>query len=158
MLLSALLLLTWGLPCRIVALSQKQKLTHAEYRNPKYFGYNRMEEFTDKQLAQYRHALQSLRTELVELLQKSAASADAVLLDQSKVGRLSRVDAIQQQEMARASLVSYQRRLARVDQALAALNEGDYGYCQTCGKIIDPRRLEIRPESLLCVDCQRAAE
>ena len=117
-----------------------------------------MNAFTEQQLHHYRQVLEALRAELRELLEASATSADAVQLDQSKLGRLSRVDAIQQQEMAKASRASCRQRLARVDEALAALHDGEYGYCQVCGQAIDPRRLEIRPESLRCVDCQSAAE
>lgn len=117
-----------------------------------------MKELTEQQLKHYRQSLQALQAELQALLEKLSADAEAIRLDQSKLGRLSRVDAIQQNEMAKANRTSYLQRLARVAKALAALDDGEYGYCEVCGQLIDPRRLEIRPESLRCVSCQSASE
>ena len=47
----------------------------------------------------------------------------------------------------------YEARLARVDRALAKLEEGTYGTCDACGGAIDPRRLERYPESTVCTGC-----
>ena len=46
---------------------------------------------------------------------------------------------------------------ARVLRALAKLDEGTYGTCDNCGRPIAPGRLEFSPESVLCIDCARAA-
>ena len=78
--------------------------------------------------------------------------------DQARVGRLSRMDALQQQAMARAGLEQHKRRLVQVNRALAAVDTGDYGYCTECGEAIDMARLEARPESLYCIKCQSALE
>jgi DnaK suppressor protein len=45
----------------------------------------------------------------------------------------------------------------RVRRALAKLAEGTYGTCDACGRPIAPRRLEVAPESVLCIDCARLA-
>ena len=50
------------------------------------------------------------------------------------------------------SLVITEERLRR---ALAKLDEGSYGRCDSCGGPIAPRRLEVAPESALCIDCAR---
>lgn len=43
--------------------------------------------------------------------------------------------------------------LADVRRALAKLEEGTYGTCDSCGRLIPPERLEIRPWATLCVEC-----
>ena len=72
-----------------------------------------------------------------------------VQLDQTGSGRLSRMDAMQDQAMA----IELERRreieLSRIDSALERLAEGEYGYCVTCGQAIEPQRLELDPVSPL---------
>lgn len=96
-----------------------------------------------------------------ELLQEAADTAgerETVELDQARVGRLSRMDAMQAQAMS----VELQRRreleLRRIADALKRIAEGDYGYCLTCGEAIDPRRLEIEPTSSQCIRCASRSE
>jgi DnaK suppressor protein len=43
----------------------------------------------------------------------------------------------------------------RVDRALAKLEEGSYGICDSCGEPILPARLRVAPESVLCIECAR---
>jgi DnaK suppressor protein len=47
------------------------------------------------------------------------------------------------------------KTLDRVDRALAKIDAGTYGTCDSCGRPIDPRRLRAAPESTVCVDCPR---
>lgn len=92
------------------------------------------------------------------MLSLSESASDTVSLDQSKVGRLSRMDALQQQAMAQANLAHHKDHLKQVHHALAAMKEGDYGYCEGCGQDIPIERLEARPESSYCIDCQNKLE
>lgn len=46
-----------------------------------------------------------------------------------------------------------EERLLRIDRALAKLDEGTYGVCDTCGEPIAPKRLAAMPESVQCVAC-----
>jgi DnaK suppressor protein len=48
-----------------------------------------------------------------------------------------------------------QRELVQVEAALARLDAGTYGICQSCGKPIDPARLEVLPWAQFDLDCQR---
>ena len=50
---------------------------------------------------------------------------------------------------------SVRRQLDQVEEALARIEAGTYGTCANCGKPINPARLEARPSSLLCIDCQQ---
>lgn len=52
-----------------------------------------------------------------------------------------------------------ERKLIRkIEQAIAQLDEGEYGYCESCGAEIGLRRLEARPTATLCIDCKSLAE
>ena len=117
-----------------------------------------MKELTDKQLRGFRQSLMTVRGDLHLVLDISEESGETVVLDQSKVGRLSRMDALQQQQMSNACRTGYRKRLLAVEHALSAMDQGDYGWCEGCGELIDIRRLEVRPESSLCVACQEASE
>lgn len=77
------------------------------------------------------------------------------MLDQQSVGRLSRMDAMQQQQMARATAARRDAEARRIRAALARLADGDYGYCTDCGEKIDPARLERDPAVPKCLDCMR---
>ena len=89
-----------------------------------------------------------LRARRAEVAEAAAAHQDErrpVQLDQTGIGRLSRMDALQDQAMA----IELERRreieLSRIDSALERLAEGEYGYCVTCGQAIEQQRLESRP-------------
>ncbi len=51
-----------------------------------------------------------------------------------------------------------QRQLDAIDAALGRLELGNYGTCDDCGNPISERRLELVPETSMCMDCKRAAE
>jgi DnaK suppressor protein len=48
--------------------------------------------------------------------------------------------------------------LRAIQDALARLKRGEYGYCQRCGEEISSRRLEAMPHATLCIECQERAE
>lgn len=99
-----------------------------------------------------------IRARLAALDEEDAAGAEArdtVTLDQQSVGRLSRMDALQQQAMARATHERRARERRALVAALARLETGDFGYCDDCGEEIDPRRLEHNPAVTRCIDCAR---
>ncbi len=102
-----------------------------------------------------------LRARRAELEHAGAAHEDdrrPVQLDQTRMGRLSRMDALQEQAMA----IELERRreveLARVDSALERLASGEYGDCVTCGEPIEPPRLELDPATPVCLACARRAD
>jgi DnaK suppressor protein len=100
-----------------------------------------------------RAALLKRREELTGLSARTVGSRGAVELDQSRVGRLSRMDAMQQQEMAKASESQRAQQVARIDAALARMASGDYGFCLDCGEEIRLPRLRVDPATPLCIDC-----
>lgn len=103
-----------------------------------------------------RAVRQRLEALLADYRQASTATADdrkPVALDQTMVGRLSRVDALQQQAMAQAADRQRQAQIQRLRAALERLDAGDYGYCVRCGDEIASRRLEIDPAVPTCIGC-----
>jgi RNA polymerase-binding transcription factor len=81
-----------------------------------------------------------------------------VELDQARVGRLSRMDAMQQQAMSQASarLVDIERQ--RIQTALTRVKSGEYGYCILCDEEIAEKRLQFDPSLLTCISCAQEAE
>lgn len=115
-------------------------------------------ELNEVQLAEIQTDLLTLREALSGQLQRLGEDSKPVQLDQQMVGRLSRMDAMQQQQMASASASHSKAYLNRVNLALQAIEEGDYGYCRQCDEAIAWLRLKARPDSPLCVACQEANE
>ncbi|SLN12655.1 TraR/DksA family transcriptional regulator [Oceanibacterium hippocampi] len=106
-----------------------------------------------KAIEEYRRLLLARRAELEGLSASSSSSRAAVELDQSKVGRLSRMDALQGQAMAQATEERRRNERHRIEAALARMGEDEYGYCQRCGEEIAAARLRLDPATPLCVDC-----
>lgn len=102
--------------------------------------------------------LLELREELEKVAVTSDESAAIVELDQSRVGRLSRMDAMQAQAMAQASGQRREKMLRDISAALKRIDEGDYGICENCDEPINPKRLEVDPTARLCIDCASASE
>ena len=81
-----------------------------------------------------------------------------VELDQTRVGRLSRMDAMQQQAMSQAARRLVNQEKVRIKTALTRLEEGEYGYCVHCGDDIPEGRLRFDPSVPSCIECAREAE
>lgn len=115
------------------------------------------EELTDAQRAELLEALRRLEAELTAFVQEGGAGrGGTVHLDQAAMGRVSRVDALQQQQMAQAEVRRARQRLQQIRLALAAAEDDAYGDCRRCGEPVGYRRLTIRPETPLCVACASA--
>ncbi|MDX1497252.1 MAG: TraR/DksA family transcriptional regulator [Salinisphaeraceae bacterium] len=105
------------------------------------------------QRQQLRQRTLALIEELTELQGSTAQASETVELDQTRQGRLSRMDALQGQAMAQASYARAVARLHSLQQALERMDTDDYGECLECGEAIPLRRLEIDPSLRLCVSC-----
>ncbi len=116
-----------------------------------------MDELTAAQQRELHNKLLALQAELGGLLEESSASSQVVDLEQP-IGRLFRMDALQQQAMARANRTGHQRRLVLIEAALLAIKQGRYGECRRCEEPIGYSRLNVRPESPFCLDCQKQSE
>ena len=105
------------------------------------------------ELLAFRQALLSLRQQTVQLSAEHQETSDIVTLDQARIGRLSRIDALQAQQMAKETERRRQLKLQRIDGALRRLDTGEYGYCLGCDEEIAVARLEVDPASTHCIKC-----
>ncbi len=105
------------------------------------------------QLDAFRQTLITLRDDIEQLINDSKEAAGTVTLDQSKVGRLSRMDALQAQQMAQETTRRRQLQLQKIDSAMRRIETGDYSYCLICGEQIVLARLNFDPACTRCIGC-----
>ncbi len=101
----------------------------------------------------FKQALLRLREDLLQTEDSEKEATQPVELDQTMVGRLSRMDALQGQAMAKASQQRRHVLLQRIDSALKRIENGEFGGCLRCGEPIPIKRLEFDPTAPLCVEC-----
>ncbi len=105
-----------------------------------------------------RKRIEERLAELRQLSNVSRAARETVTLDQTSVGRLSRMDAMQRKAMADAEEARRRAEILRLEEALKLLDEGEYGWCAACGEAIAPARLEADPAATLCIRCAESAQ
>ena len=109
-------------------------------------------------LANFKKRLIELRGELEALQSTGDEAARTVELDQARVGRLSRMDALQAQSMSIEAKRRRELQLRGVDAALRRIEADDFGACSSCAEPIHPERLKFDPTTILCIVCAQAAE
>lgn len=117
-----------------------------------------VEELSPAQLKQLVNLLNEQKLQLIQQLEHSEASSQPVTLDQQSVGRVSRIDAIQQQQMAKANRQHDAQVLKAINTSLLRVENLEYGYCLECGEPIGFARLQVQPHADLCLVCQSALE
>ena len=105
------------------------------------------------QLAQLRDEVEQQLSRLEASMIVSEEAVKPVELDQSAVGRLSRMSSIQSQGMAKGLREREVVRLALLQEAVRRLDSGTYGICTACGSELAFERLVIFPESATCMSC-----
>ena len=96
-----------------------------------------------------RRRLDALRAEL----QRTDAAAAPVALDQAAQGRLTRMDAMQQQAMAASLAARLRTEIRKTEAALDRIAGGSYGACCRCGGEIEAERLAADPATPFCAEC-----
>ncbi len=104
-------------------------------------------------VAHFKSVLIARRTALQQDSVLGEEASAAVELDQSRVGRLSRMDAMQGQAMSQEAQRRRELELQQLAAALLRIDSGDYGYCVGCGELIAEARLEIDPSTPHCIIC-----
>lgn len=107
----------------------------------------------DSDLENFQQQLLQMRSDLEQIEQESKEGGGTVELDQAKVGRLSRMDAMQQQQMALESERRRKLQLQKIQAALQRIKSDDYGYCFVCGEEIAIKRLQADPTHTRCINC-----
>ena len=111
-----------------------------------------------KALQHYESLLLKQKKALLRAGETGQEAEEIVELDQTRIGRLSRMDAMQAQAM---SLETGRRRrllIVGIDAALDRISNGDYGYCFECDEVINPKRLDANPGASLCISCAELLE
>jgi DnaK suppressor protein len=108
---------------------------------------------SNRDTAWFRRKLEKRRAELQALQAISEESRGPVILDQTSVGRLSRMDAMQGQAMAMATHRQRGQELQRIAAALLRLDDGSFGYCLDCGEEIAEKRLRFDASVATCIRC-----
>jgi DnaK suppressor protein len=105
------------------------------------------------QIVELKALLLKQQDALMELKQTGTEASAIVELDQTRVGRLSRMDALQGQAMSQQAERRREIQLNKIAAALQRIKRDDYGYCTECGEEIAYRRLVFDPATTLCIDC-----
>ena len=109
--------------------------------------------YTTDDLTEFRALLLAKLDSLRQIAETAAEAAETVTLDQTRVGRVSRMDALQQQAMAQESQRRRQVELQRIALAMQRIETGDYGVCFQCEELIPKARLEFDLCATLCIRC-----
>jgi len=106
-----------------------------------------------QKIKKFKDLLIKEKDELKILSLKTKDSRAPVILDQQSVGRLSRMDAIQQQNMNLATETNRNNKISQIENTLKRIELGTFGICISCGEEISEKRLLIDPTVLKCIDC-----
>jgi DnaK suppressor protein len=109
-----------------------------------------------RRIEKFRPRLARMLQELTSQREFAAGERAVVQLDQQSVGRLSRIDAMQAQQVALAADRQRQVLLARIRRALERMDSGEFGTCAECGGEISEGRLDADPAAHLCIGCASA--
>lgn len=104
-------------------------------------------------LEQFRAKLTAMQDEIRAISESAAQDLKPVALDQTSVGRVSRVDAIQLQQMSQEAARRRRQLLVKIEGALRRIESERFGLCFLCGIEIDRRRLNTDPTITRCRDC-----
>lgn len=108
---------------------------------------------TDAQLAAFRAEIEAELRRLERSMRVTDEGLKPVELDPGAVGRLSRIDELQNQAMTRNLREREEVKLGSLLQALRRIEDGTFGLCTECGASIPVARLEVFPETATCVEC-----
>lgn len=115
-------------------------------------------ELSKNDLQGFKHRLLKLRADLINAAETGQQAEEVVELDQARVGRLSRMDAMQVQAMSVETGRRRRLHLAEIEKALERIEAGNYGECLDCGEVIHAGRLDAKLTATLCIACAEALE
>jgi DnaK suppressor protein len=107
----------------------------------------------ERELAEFKTIIKREQLEILDLKRSAKESEQAVTLDQSTVGRLSRLDAMRSQVIALEGKRCRAIQLTRIDVALRRIDDGEFGYCPSYDEEINRRRLQVDPANPYCGQC-----
>ena len=108
---------------------------------------------TQEQIAELREELERQLGRLEKSMKVTDAALETVELDQTAVGRLSRIDSLQNQSMAKGLREREIVRHSQIREALIRVDQGTYGICTVCEGTVPFERLFVFPEAPECAHC-----
>lgn len=108
---------------------------------------------TPQQRKAFKSLIESEIVRLKEELSIAKKDSNTTVTPDNAIGRISRVDAMQNRHISEASFQARKVRIERLKQSLLDVEEEDYGYCQACEEPIPMGRMKLIPEATLCVSC-----
>ena len=114
------------------------------------------EYMSSRQLAHFRTILETLKTELMNDIERTVHT----MQDEATVFADPNDRASQETDIA-IELRNRDRErklIKKIEETIALIDSGDYGYCSSCGVEIGIKRLEARPTASLCIDCKTLEE
>ena len=123
---------------------------------PAYVPKKGEEYMSAKQLAHFRDILTSLKEELSEDIDRTVHT----MQDEATVFADPNDRASQESDMALELRNRDRERklIKKIEETIAKIDAGEYGYCESCGVEIGLKRLEARPTATLCIDCKELEE
>lgn len=112
-----------------------------------------MSHLSEAQLDELREALAAELRRLERSMAVTDEALEPVKLDQMAVGRLSRIDTLQNQGLTKNLREREKVKLSRLERAFRRMEEGSYGTCVECGAEIAFGRLSVFPEAPTCGPC-----
>jgi DnaK suppressor protein len=112
----------------------------------------------DIDLQYFKKRLEERLEEIIAAQESRKKEVAPVELDQARVGRLTRMDAMQQQAISQAAARLADLERQRIQSALGRMQSGDYGYCIICDEEIAEGRLRFDPSILTCISCAKEAD
>jgi len=113
---------------------------------------------TQVDLRYFEEKLLDMQEDVMGISSLVGEAAQTVELDQNRVGRLSRMDAMQGQAMAQASSARQEKQLMLIANALERIDDGVYGRCLECDDTVAIARLKIEPTAEYCINCAQKQE
>ncbi|MBI4742075.1 MAG: RNA polymerase-binding protein DksA [Betaproteobacteria bacterium] len=114
------------------------------------------EYMNSKQLSHFRTILDTLKLELIQDIERTVHT----MQDEATVFADPNDRASQETDIALELRNRDRERklIKKIEETLAHIDDGDYGYCNSCGIEIGLKRLEARPTATLCIDCKTLEE
>lgn len=109
-----------------------------------------------KEQEQFRPQIEARIAELNASLASTKEDTKAISPDKA-IGRLSRLDSMQMQQMAVGMQSRMREEIKQLKEALQRIDRGRFGICELCRKDIPLERLEFQLDATICVDCFRRA-
>lgn len=104
----------------------------------------------------FRTKIEARIRELEDSMESTKEDREAISPDKS-IGRLSRLDSMQMQQMALGMNSRMQEEARQLKEALKRIDNSRYGICEMCRQDIPMERLEFQLDATICVDCFRKA-